>query len=83
MTDRELFPPIGDGTSGEVAASAPMPEVESAPDIAESFTPEELERGYRRTQWNGLPNFECILAPFASLRETEVQAFVARLRARR
>lgn len=68
--------------AGELAASVPAPEVELPQPAPEGLTPEELAKGYRVSRWNGIPNFECILAPFASLREEEVQAFVARLRAR-
>lgn len=49
----------------------PAPEPEPAP--AE-------DRGYRVTRWHGRPNYECTLAPFSSLKEEEVQAFVARIR---
>ena len=47
---------------------------------APEMTDEDRARGYRVTKWHGLPNYECILAPFSSLNEEEVQAFVKRHR---
>lgn len=61
----------------------PSPKLEEPINAAAQAEAEEQARGYRIGTWHGIPNYECLVCPFASTDQMAVDVHVAEHRVRR